>query len=231
MPTLVKNPVRVDAQSATLTTPPSADAPAWTRYFEELYHDAAGDVQRVPWADDQACPALCAWLNSEAPSLVRPGATACIVGCGLGEDAKELADRGYDIVAFDVSPTAVAWARTRHPDTAERFVIADLFHLPTSLQRRWDLVVEINTLQAIHPDLRPTAAAGIASLARPRGIVLTICRGRDEAEPLPDLPPYPLSTRELTDLFAAQGFLPTREADDFADDQGIRRLRTTFKRG
>ena len=227
-------PVRIDHESTLNVAPPScAECSEWCRYFEDLYHDAAGDAGRIPWSDNRPNAVLQAWLNSEAPSLIRPGATACVVGCGLGEDTKELNERGYDVLGFDVSSTAVQWARRRHPAIPDRFVVADLFRLPPSLPRRWDLVVEINTLQAIHPDLRPAAAAGIASLARPRGVVLTICRGRDEHDPLPPLPPFALSQRELTDLFAPHGLLPLRAADDFLDDQSppVRRLRCAFKRG
>ena len=34
-----------------------------------------------------------------------------VVGCGLGDDVAELLSRGYDAVGFDVSPTAIGWAR------------------------------------------------------------------------------------------------------------------------
>lgn len=236
MATLIQTPhrLRVDPESTLSTAPPpQPDGAAWSRYFEDLYHDAAGDPSRIPWADQSPNPSLQSWLNSEAPSLVRPGATVCVVGCGLGDDAKDLADRGYDVIGFDVAPTAVQWARTRHPDIAERFVVADLFNLPSSLPRRWDLVVEISTIQAVHPDLRPAAAAAIASLARLRGVVLAVCRGRDQDAPLPPAPPFALSPRELADLFSPHGLLPTRAIDDFDDDEdpSIRRLRCAFKRG
>ncbi len=236
MATLIQSPTRVqvDPDSIRLPAPPShADTAAWGRYFEDLYHDAGGDAARIPWADQRPNPSLQAWLNAEAPSLVRPGATACVVGCGLGDDVKELTDRGYDVLGFDVSASAIHWARTRHPDIAERLSIADLFNLPASLLRRWDLVVEVSTLQAVHPELRAAAAAGIASLARPRGTVLAVCRARDDGQPLPDAPPFPISPGELAELFAPHGFFPSRAIDDFADDETppVRRLRCAFKRG
>jgi SAM-dependent methyltransferase len=225
--------VHVD-QVLSLPAPPEAPEPgAWCAYFEELYREAGGDVTRVPWAEGRCCPEFLAWLNGEAPSLVRPGATACVVGCGLGDDARELADRGYDVIGFDVSPTAIQWARSRHPEISDRLVVADIFRLPVSLLRRADLVVEVNTIQSVHPSLRPSVAAGIAALARPRGTVLTVCRARDEGEPMPDGPPYPLSVRELMELMAAQGFMPMRPMDDFVDDQipPVHHLRASFKRG
>jgi SAM-dependent methyltransferase len=228
------SPVQVDADTAlAVGAPATADATAWGRYYEDVYHDAGHDASRIPWADLRPCPSLQAWLNTEAPSHLRPGATACVVGCGLGDDVKELADRGYDAMGFDVSATAVQWARSRHAELSDRLAIADLFDLPASLRRRWDLVVEVNTLQALHPDLRARAAAGIVQLARPRGLVLTICRGRDASQPLPGCPPFALSPEELESLFASQAMAPVRAADDFQDDETppVRRLRCCFKRG
>jgi SAM-dependent methyltransferase len=212
----------------------STEPGAWSSYFEGLYRVAAGDSAHIPWADEVPSPALVAWLNREAPSLIRPGASISVVGCGLGEDVQELADRGYDVLAFDVSPSAVQWARRRHPAVAERFMVADLFAIPTGLLRRADLVVEINTIQSVHPGLRQRAAGAIASLARPRGSVLVICRGRDESEDLStvDGPPFALSPRELSEIFGAQGMAPTREIDDFIDEEDPpqRRLRAAFRR-
>jgi hypothetical protein len=74
-------------------------------------------------------------------------------------------------------------------------------------------------------------ATGIASLARPHGVVLAVCRGRDQGDPL-DGPPFALTCAELTALFAGQGFTPVRAVDDFEDEESPpkRRLRAAFKR-
>lgn len=226
--------IAVHADQVVEPAPPSgASAPDWSAYFESLYCDADGQMARVPWARGRASPSLLAWLNSEAPSLVRPGATVCVVGCGLGDDVRELADRGYEVMGFDVSPTAIEWARTRYPELAERFVVADLFRLPATLLRRADVVIEINTLQALHPDLRAAAAAGIASLARPHGMIVAICRGCDEPDPARQAPPFPLTAKQLQSLFSEHGFTLLRAMDDFLDDETppVRRLRAVFKRG
>lgn len=233
MPSLLHTPVvRADPFSAGPPTPPTGpDREAWNRFFDDLYRSAGQETVRIPWADGRPNPAMVAWLNAEAPGLLRPGATVAVVGCGLGDDAAELEARGYDVLGFDVSPRAVEWARQLHPTLGERLIVADLLELPPRLLRRFDLVVEIYTLQSLHPDLRPAAAAAVASLARPRGAVLAICRGRDESEPL-EGPPFPLTVRELTELMQAQGLAPAHAIDDFLDDQAPpqRRLRGLFRR-
>jgi SAM-dependent methyltransferase len=217
---------------AGLNPPTSGDPSAWISYFEEVYRDAAGDATRVPWAHERPSPALVTWLNREAPGLMRPGARVAVVGCGLGDDVRELADRGYDPVGFDVSPTAVEWARQRFPALRDRYVVADAMSPPPSLQRRADLVVEINTLQAVHPTLREHVARGVVSLARPKGLVLAVCRGREPGEPAATAPPFALTVDELTGLFGACGWAPMREVDDFLDDESParRRLRAAFRK-
>jgi hypothetical protein len=124
----------------------------------------------------------------------------------------------------------VRWAQTRHPGLAEHFMVADLFSPPTGLLRRADLVVEVNTIQSLHPSLRQRAAGAIAGLARPRGTILVICRGREEGEALPEDPPFALTRRELLSLFS--GWSPMRDVDDFMDseDPPQRRLRAVFRR-
>jgi len=215
-----------------VAAPTSASPSEWLAFFESIYEGAGGDAAAVPWVDGRANPALVSWLNAEAPGTLRPGATVVVVGCGLGDDVGELASRGYDAVGFDCSRTAVAWARRRHTDLADRLIHADLFSLPPGLLRRHDLVVEINTVQSLHPSLRPQAVRGIVSLARPRGSVLAICRGREEGEALPESPPYPLTASELESLFGEQGLAPARSMDAFYDDEvpPVYRLRGVFRR-
>lgn len=203
-------------------------------WFDAVYRDAAGDAGAVPWAALRPNPMMVSWLNAEAPGLVRPGSRVAVVGCGLGDDVAELAGRGYDVIGFDISPTAVDWARRRFPHLAASFLQADLLALPARLLRRFDLVVEIYTLQALPPALREEAAHAVASLAGSKGYVLAICRARDESELLETLPgpPWPLTARELAGLMEAAGFHPVRAIDDFLDDETppVRRLRAVFAR-
>ena len=233
MTTLTRNPLEV-------LVDPAHDASARIEVtargarFDETYRNADSDAARVPWNTGGPSAALVSWLNAEAPSLVRPGVRVTVVGCGLAHDVAELAGRGYDVVGFDVAPSAIEWARRLYPELADRLVIADLFNLPAPLQRHADVVVEVNTIQSLHPSGREVAAAAIASLARPRGVVLAICQGRDEHELIEHVsgPPFPLTAPELCGLMEAQGLYPTRAVDDYLDDDSppVRHLRGAFRR-
>lgn len=215
----------VDTASVAITNP---------SLHEQIYQEARGEITRVPWAAGRPNPLLVSWLNAEAPGLIRPGSRVVVTGCGLGDDVCELADRGYDAMGFDVAPTAITWARQRFPSLAKNLVVADLFNVPPRFHHRFDLVVEVYTLQSVHPTVRERAAEAMASLVTPHGVVLAVCRGRDESELLDynQGPPWPLTVSELTGLMEAAGLRPIRTPDDFMDDENppTRRVRAAFVR-
>ena len=204
-------------------------APAW---HDQAYRAAAGDISKIRWALGRPNPLLVSWLNAEAPGRIRPGARTVVVGCGLGDDVVALIDRGYDAVGFDVSTTAIEWARRRFPQHPEAFLTADLLNLPSRMQHRFDLVIESYTLESIDPGRREQAARALAMLACPRGMVVAVTRARDEHELLEHVqgPPWPLSPSELGGLMEAAGMQPTRPLDDFFDEETppVRRLRGSF---
>jgi len=205
-------------------------------YFESIYQDAKGDASRISWADQRPNPALVNWLNAVAPSLIRSGARVVCVGCGLGDDARELMCRGYDVTAFDCSATAIAWAKKIDPINARCYSQADLFQPPPRWRHRFDLVVEINTIHAISPDMHQPALAAIAGLMSPHGYLLVICRGCGD-EPMSNSSadesgPWPLTQGELLEAAAAAGLQPVEPLSIFTDDEDppVQRMRGLFKR-
>ncbi len=223
-------------QALVPAAPISTDVGEWLAHFDSIYREAAGDAGRIPWAHRQPCPSFIAWLNAEAPSLVRCGARTAVVGCGLGEDALALRQRGYDVTAFDACPEAVRWAKALHPDDADIFVQADVLDLPGRLRGRFELVVEVHTLQALPPMYRPELARGMAELLthRGQGLIVAVSRGRDESVPLYELagPPFPLTGEELEQTMRGAGLTPLRPLDEWMDDRTppVRRLRGVFQR-
>lgn len=125
-----------------------------------------------------------------------------MVGCGLGDDAEAVAALGFAVTAFDVSPTAIAWARRRFPASRVTYRVADLFAGPPEWIGAFDLIVEIHTLQALPPDARTRAMPLIARCLKPGGRLVVITRGREPDEPEGDLP-WPLTRRELAGFGAA----------------------------
>lgn len=189
-------------------------------WFEDLYQKANRDFETIPWADRAVNPHLAAWCERE--SLPRPGARVLVVGCGLGDDAEYLAARGAHVTAFDLSATAIGWCRERFPESKVDYQVANLLNV----SGRYDLVVEIYTLQAMPLDMRPQALDAVAALSNE---LLIICRGRDESDP-PGQLPWPLTPADIYRLEAAG--LTIVRFEDFDDpyDPGKRRFRVHLRR-
>jgi SAM-dependent methyltransferase len=192
-----------------------------TRWLEQVYAGAAGDPAAVPWADLRPNRNLTGWLDR----LDRHTGQALVVGCGLGDDAEELARRGYDVTAFDISPTAVEWARSRHAGSTVRYEVGDLLQPPAGWAGQFDLVVEIYTVQVLRGAARAQALRTLPAFVAPGGTLLVIARGRDEDDPEGDLP-WPLTVRELASIPK----LETVRIEDYVDEEGNRRLRAELAR-
>ena len=161
-------------------------------WFDPLYAQAAGDAAQVPWALSGPAPSLIDWLATKEGQ----GRSAVVVGCGLGDDAEALAAAGFEVTAFDVAQSAIAWAKKRFPHSSVTYTVADLFGLPADWLGKFDLVFEFRTLQALPIKVRSAAIENVASLAKPGGTVLVTTYTRDTDE-IPDGPPWPLSEPEL----------------------------------
>lgn len=195
-------------------------------WFDVLYREADGNDKLVPWVDDNPNPNLVSWLDREQFSV--RGKRTLVVGCGLGQDAEELARRGGKVVAFDISPTAIEWARKRHPSSTVDYRCADLFSPPADVQSAFDFVFEAYTVQALPPEIRERAAKAVASFVARGGELLVVCRARDEADD-PGTMPWPLTERELhyferdaLSLIALEDYI---ESDQ---DETTRRFRAFF---
>jgi SAM-dependent methyltransferase len=174
-----------------MTTNPPSD-PDQTA-FNNIYAAArGGDVRSVPWAHGEPHPLLTGWLDA-APSH---SGRALVVGAGLGDDAEELAARGWQVTAFDASPEAVDWARERFPGSPVDYQLRNLFTLPDDWRRAFDLVVEIHTVQALPVTRRQETIAAIAATVAPGGTLVVITMTRDIAVPLRGRP-WPLTSAEL----------------------------------
>jgi len=194
----------------------SSNAGDPTAWFDKLYREG---VDVVPWADLRPNPNLVSFDGA--------GKTALVIGCGLGDDAEQLAQWGFSTTAFDISPTAIEECRARFPQSTVRYEVGDLLNVPKVWREAFDFVLEIYTVQALPPAIRERAIEGAASLVKPGGKLLVIARGRAETDP-PGEMPWPLTRRELL-LFTHFG-LRQESFEDYIDEEAVRRFRAVFTR-
>ncbi len=183
-------------------------------WFEPLYAGAKGDTAQVPWAKNQAHPYLQDWLNLYPPQTA--GKLALVNGCGLGDDAELLSSLGYQVTAFDISATAIAWCQQRFPESTVNYLVGDLFNLDPNWQHKFDFVFECRNIQALPLNVRSQVIRAIAPLVGNNGTLLVVTRHRDD-NTIPEGPPWALSDAELAQ-FIESGLTEVR-CDSFIEGE------------
>lgn len=165
-------------------------------WFERLYEHADSNPAWIPWSKGEPHPLLVDWMKNTNPS---PG-TALVVGCGLGEDAMYLAERGWNVTAFDIAPTAVHWASERYPHERIDWVVGDLLHPNKEWEKAFDFVLEVHILQAIPEKFRIPASRNLAPLVSSSGHLVCIGRLSIDNSIEQDGPPWALSKEFISSV-------------------------------
>jgi SAM-dependent methyltransferase len=186
-------------------------------WFDALYKESGGDPEKIPWADMAPNRFFKAW--AESTGLKGDGRRAMVIGCGLGDDAQYLHDLGFNVTAFDISPTAIDWAKRVYGDSEIQFKVADLFEPDRDWLGAFDFVLEIYTIQPLPMEIRERAIDAVAAFVAPGGRLLVVTRGREDDEEVEEVP-WPLSKRDLS-RFAKNGLqeLDLQEIWDEEDEQ------------
>lgn len=175
------------------------DATGW---FDALYKEAEGNNEKIPWADLEPNKFFVEF--AEKTNLQGNNCTAMVVGCGLGDDARYLHDLGFKVTAFDISRTAIEWARRLHQDTDIKFVVADLFDTPKEWFQAFKFVLEVYTIQPLPLEMRSRVIDAIANFVELHGKLVIVTRGRADDEIPPEMP-WALSRQDLS-RFQENGF-------------------------
>jgi SAM-dependent methyltransferase len=121
-------------------------------------------------------------IGRPQPALVRLAETGQItglvldVGCGTGENALYLAERGHDVVGIDGAPTAIDKARTKAKERglSAQFQVADALKLPIP-ERLFDSVIDSGLFHVFPDDERVRLRDSLASVIRPGGTYFMMC--------------------------------------------------------
>jgi cyclopropane fatty-acyl-phospholipid synthase-like methyltransferase len=157
--------------------------------FESAYHGTP------PWD-----------IGRPQPAFVRLAETGQIsgavldVGCGTGENALYLAQRGLAVMGIDGAPTAIRKARAKAKSRGLdiRFEVADALDL--SLPEAFDTVVDSGLFHVFSDDERTRFTASLGRVVRPGGTYFLMCFS--EREP-GDWGPRRVTQAEIQSAFRA----------------------------
>jgi len=98
------------------------------------------------------------------------------VGCGTGEHARYLAERGHDVVGVDLAPRAIELARAK---AVERRVGVDLRVWDAlrvdELGRTFDTALDVGLFHTLADDERPPYARSLHAALTPGGRAFVLC--------------------------------------------------------
>lgn len=196
-----------------------------TSWFNPLYSKSNAKGDGIPWAHMETHPHFKRWLTQH--SLQSKQGHALVVGCGLGDDAIELENRGFKVTAFDVSEKAIEFCLKRFPLSSVKFEVADLFADLSHWKNQFDFVLEIYTIQALPPKYESEVISKVRGFLAPEGILLVIALVSDEERALEKGPPWELTSAHR------QSFLDTGlsliHSDEIKRDNGGFVYISTFK--
>lgn len=170
-------------------------------FFESMYENADhDDLSAIPWAT--LAPNVYLEKHLSLHDLVL-SKKALVIGCGLGDDALILEKHGYEVEGIDISPSAIALAKKRHPDSKVDFHVGDIYNMPESSVGKYDFVYEGLTIQSLPPADREKLVGIIVSLVAHEGELLVYANTQDDADNYGG-PPWPLYEDEFM-LFEKEG--------------------------
>jgi magnesium-protoporphyrin O-methyltransferase len=134
-------------------------------------------------------------------------------GCGTGASAVELARRGADVVAVDISPRLIELARERTPSDARGSVEFRVGDMVDDRLGRFDAVLAMDSLIHYRPDdivgaieaLCERADRAVLFTFAPRTVLLTLMHATGRLFPNSNRAPMiePVRRRRLCDMLAA----------------------------
>jgi len=184
------------------------DTAAVTGFFDDAYQQAP------PWEIGRPQKAVVA-LEEGGKIL----GSVLDVGCGTGENALHLANRGHDVVGIDGSAGAISIARAKAVTRGQpvQFRLGDALAL-SSLQRSFDTILDSGLFHVFSDEDRPRYVRSLASVLRPGGIYYVICFSELEPE---WGGPRRVTQQEIRDLFADGWSVENIEPSSYVNKRSI----------
>lgn len=162
-------------------------------WWERLYRTT--DVSQLPWYTTELDPDIGASLEAHGPAHGR----VLDLGTGPGTHAVGLAKLGYEVVATDISPSAVraAVAHAKKSGAKIDFRVDNILNSKLAAAS-FDAIVDRGTFHVLSPEARPLYVVTVHRILRPQALLYL--KTFSDKEP-GDEGPYRLSPGELRSYF------------------------------
>ena len=170
--TMMKNPTRTTPSSIT-----DAKGKKWTmqRKYYEAYDDRYRQIHglNLQWFYDDPTPIV---MDTIREYGIGRSQKILELGCGEGRDAYPLLKEGYCLLATDISPAAIEYAKSKWPEYANDFAVLDCVAGETS--EKFDFIYAVAVIHMLVEDEDRSAFYGfIRDHLKENGIALICTMG------------------------------------------------------
>ena len=170
----------------------SADEKPEFHRWETLYQERP--VESLPWFN----PELDDDLKQALDELGLRDGTALDLGTGPGTQAMQLARRGFDVTATDISEAAISLARGKAEAQGLNITWIQDDILDTRLAQRFDLIFDRGCFHVLAPERRQGYVGIVSGLLKPGAYMFLKCFSHLQPG---ELGPYRFTPEQLRELF------------------------------
>ena len=134
--------------------------------------------EEIPWNIEEPPDALLELVES---GRVRPCKTIDL-GCGAGNYAIYLANKGFEVTGVDISPTAIKIAKenAKRKGAEINFLVADVLGDLEELKETFDFAYDWELLHHLFPEERKIYIKNVHRILNPNGKYLSVCFSEDD---------------------------------------------------
>jgi SAM-dependent methyltransferase len=160
----------------------------------------------LPWSLDY----IPEWFIKNINFVLGNSRSILDIGCGEGNYAKYVAQKGFNVLGIDFSKRAIQSAKKSSSLTNLQFKVMSAFDL-SKMNKRFDSAYEVSLFHHISPHQRKKYAEEVSKILKKQGKFLMCCfsdgekffKGQKEfINPETGTITYPLSKKEIIDSFS-----------------------------
>lgn len=170
--------------------------------WEALYQEKP--VETMPWFNPDLDPDV----ETALLTLELNSGTVLDLGTGPGTQAIALAERGFQVIATDLSATAIEQAAAKAKEKGLEISFRQDDILNSHLDRSVDFILDRGCFHVLPPERRGDYVQTVANLLKPKRYLLLKCFSAQETR---EQGPYRFTPEEIQPIFAERFHLRSVE--------------------